>query len=616
MGWLGVPEGRPGKLRENKMTSTATPQEAAPDDAEQAIVVDLAERLERFQTALSYVDQGVIFVDKQYRVSYLNSAAEGMTGWTLSAACGRPAELVFRALNDRGLNIRHQDLEDNEESLDRPIWTSATLLARDCGRQAIEFFKAWANPRRRDVGGAILVFRNVSEKRELSREIEFRATRDYLTGLLNRDDFERRLQDAVQSPARQIRKMFLLVIDLDDFKLVNDAAGHAAGDQVLQQVVSLIRRSICPVDQLFRIGGNEFALLAESRNLASAEVLARRICQRIADFRFYHERQRLHLSASIGLVCVDHLWTSSRALLRAADMACFAAKEAGRNRVQTYVSSDSAIEGHRSHMRWAHRLVQALDQNRFVLYWQQIHPLAGESVVHFGEVLLRMIDDDGQIIAPGGFLPAAERFHMMTRIDRWVVRNVFSMLAARRESLSSVLGVSVNLSGQSIGDPDFHVFVAEQMREFNFDTSKLCFEITETTAITNLEQALSFCEMMREFGVRFSLDDFGAGVSSFGYLKQLPVDYLKIDGQFIREMTKNPLDQATVRCICEVARVTGKQVVAEFVETEEVEQMLRDMGVDYTQGYYRHKPMPIGDVLAFCDWPRPVAATEHQALFD
>lgn len=591
------------------MTSTVTSQAGATDDdSKRACMIDLTERVRRLETALSHVGQGVICLDDEYRVSYLNPAAEDMTGWTSAAAMGRPAEIVFRTVGERGLRIPHQNLDVSEESHDQTMWTVATLLARDCQQQAIEFFKARANPREPDSADTILVFRNVSEQNKLNKEMEYRATHDYLTGLLNRDEFERRLQAVVESSARQPRKIVLMVIDLDDFKLVNDAGGHAAGDQVLQQVVSLIQRSICPADQLFRIGGDEFALLVEGRDPAAAEALARRICERIAEFRFSHERQRLHLSASIGLVCIGQQWASSRALLQAADMACFAAKEAGRNRVQTYFSSDSAIENHQAHMRWAHRLEQALDQNRFVLYWQKIHALSGEEEKGcFGEVLLRMVDDDGRIIAPGGFIPAAERFHMMTRVDRWVVRNVFSLLAACRESLSSVRRISVNLSGQSIDDPDFHLYVAEQMREFDFDTSKLCFEITETTAIKNLARALSFCEMMRKFGVKFALDDFGAGVSSFGYLKQLPVDYLKIDGQFIRGMTTNRLDQATVRCICEVARITGKQVVAEFVETEEVELMLREMGVDFTQGYYRHRPMPMADVAEVCDATRPAA---------
>jgi len=304
-------------------------------------------------------------------------------------------------------------------------------------------------------------------------------------------------------------------------------------------------------------------------------------------------------------VPVDTRWPTTASILQAADSACYAAKQAGRNRVHTYFAADEVIESYREDMQWVRRLEQALDNGQFVLHWQQVRPLGTEREGLHGEVLLRLVDDEGKLISPGAFLPSAERFYMASRIDRWVVRTVFEWMATHRAVLSHVDTLAINLSGQSIGDRDFHHYVTALIGTIAFDHQKLCFEITETTAITNLSDAKLFFESMRAFGVRFALDDFGSGVSSFGYLKSLPVDYLKIDGQFIQGLADDAVDQATVRCIHEVATITGKKTVAEFVETEAVETLLRGIGIDYAQGFLRHRPQAIDTIL---DMP-PHAAT-------
>jgi diguanylate cyclase (GGDEF)-like protein len=427
--------------------------------------------------------------------------------------------------------------------------------------------------------------------------MKYRATHDPLTGLLNRDEFERRLQRTLAAAHREVAQYALMYIDLDQFKLVNDAAGHAAGDQLLKQVVGIIRRFVREGDTFARLGGDEFGLIIEHCSFEATQDIAQTICEGIDAVRFQHGNQRFHTGASIGLVPVDVRWPTTASILQAADSACYAAKAAGRNRVHTYFAADEMIEAHRKDMQWVHRLEQALDKGQFALHWQQITPLGDETGGLHGEILLRLIDDDGTLIPPGAFLPSAERFYMASRIDRWVVREVFEWMAEHRATLSHVDTVGINLSGQSIGDRDFHRYVMELIETIAFDHQKLCFEITETAAITNLSDAIGFIESMRKFGVRFALDDFGSGVSSFGYIKSLPVDYLKIDGQFIRDLAVDLVDQATVRCIRDVAKITGKKTVAEFVETEEVEALLREMDIDYAQGFLRHRPVALDTIF-------------------
>jgi EAL domain-containing protein (putative c-di-GMP-specific phosphodiesterase class I) len=372
---------------------------------------------------------------------------------------------------------------------------------------------------------------------------------------------------------------------------------------LLRQVVDLIRGLLRPVDTFARLGGDEFGLIVSRQTLGQAQATAHTICQTIDAFRFQHGNQRLHTGASIGLVPLDSRWPTAAALMQAADSACYAAKEAGRNRVHTYVEADRMIEARREDMQWVRRLEQALDAGRFVLYWQHIKPLnADEGGIH-GEILLRMIGEGGKLIPPGAFLPSAERFQMASRIDRWVVHAVFTWMASHHAKLGDVSTIAVNLSGLSIGDRHFRQYVLDLLATMPLDRQKLCFEITETAAITNLTDAIEFLRIMRAQGIRFALDDFGSGAASFAYLKSLPADYLKIDGQFIQRLEHDLVDQATVRCIRDIARITGKKTIAEFVETESVEALLRNIGIDYTQGYLRHRPQALDQVFAWSEVP-------------
>jgi diguanylate cyclase (GGDEF)-like protein len=445
--------------------------------------------------------------------------------------------------------------------------------------------------------GVVLVFHDVTEQRRLSGEMSYRATHDALTGLLNRAEFESRLTRTLSKAHKEKSEHALLFIDLDQFKLVNDSCGHSAGDQLLQQVAKLLRNAVRASDTLARIGGDEFAVILEDCTSEQALRVAQQICDRVDEFRFSYDGRRFRIGTSIGLVPLDNRWSAPAAVLQAADASCYAAKEEGRNRVHTWFNTDAAMHARNGEAQWASRLEQAIDEDRFVLHAQRIVPLHSQETGLHAEVLLRMVDDDGSLIAPGAFLPAAERFHLSSRIDRWVLRRVVGMLLARPD-LSNIDMLCVNLSGQSIGDRVFHRDTLEILTASGSEVCKrLCLEITETAAVTNMTDAALFVEKVRALGVRVALDDFGAGASSFGYLKSLAVDLLKIDGQFVRDVIEDPLDDATVRCFVDVAQVVGVSTVAEFIDNPAVLARMREIGVDYGQGFHLHRPEAIEALL-------------------
>ncbi len=324
--------------------------------------------------------------------------------------------------------------------------------------------------------------------------------------------------------------------------------------------------------------------------------IAKKICKSVADYRFYDKGKVFDIGASIGLVIINSNWESEAKLLQAADSACYQAKHEGRNRVHVYYDADSTADSGHIEIQWASRIDQALEEENFVLFCQRIMPLNDTGLEH-AEILIRMRDKTGALIPPSTFFPIAERFKMAVRIDRWVVNAVFEWMQLNAGSLDHIQSLSGNLSGQSLGDLDFHDYVTDLIDTLDVDCEKLCFEVTETSAITNITDAKKFINAMHARGVKFSLDDFGSGVSSFGYLNNLSVDYLKIDGQFITDLVDNKVGQATVRCIAEVAKATGKKTIAEWVDNKPVETMLRNMGVDFTQGFLKHKPAPLDFML-------------------
>jgi diguanylate cyclase (GGDEF)-like protein len=440
--------------------------------------------------------------------------------------------------------------------------------------------------------------RAIQQLRETSGEMHYHATHDALTGLVNRSEFEVRLRRVLQKVGEDRSEHALLYLDIDQFKLVNDSCGHAIGDQLLQEVGKLFCATIRARDTLARLGGDEFAIILEHCPVEQAQRIAQQICEAMSNFRFAHDDRSFRVGASIGLVPLDDRWTTTAAIMQAADASCYAAKEAGRNRIHVWLDTDTAIRVRAGEMQWAMRIEHALDQNQFVLHAQRIEDLGSKAQGIRAEALLRMLQDDGDLVPPGAFLPAAERFHLASRIDRWVLQHALAWLQGLPD-VRAIRTLSINLSGQSIGDRAFHRHAIEAFREAGPRIcAQVCVEITETAAVTNMADAAVFIRQIRALGVQVALDDFGAGASSFGYLKTLPVDYLKIDGQFVRDVVDDPMDEAAVRCFAEVARIVGVKTVAEFVDRPEVLAKLRIMGIDYAQGFLLHRPAPLNDLLS------------------
>ena len=558
----------------------------------------LAQQNELLRVTMQSIGDSVITTDAQGDVTWLNPVAERMTGWATSEAMGRPLHQVFHIVNEQTRLPTENPVDTCLKQGKTAGLANHTLLI---SRQGLEFgIEDSAAPIRDAQGvvlGVVLVFHDVTEQRRLSGEMSYRATHDELTGLVNRAEFESRLRRLLKKSHEDGSVHALLYIDLDQFKLVNDACGHTAGDLLLKQVSRLMEGAVRGRDTLARLGGDEFGVILDHCSGEQAQRVAQQICDRMEEFRFQHDGRRFRVGTSIGLVAMSNIFANTAAVMQAADTCCSAAKEAGRNRVHTWIDNDQAMRERHGEMQWTTRIEQALDEDRFVLYAQRLQCLeSGANGLH-AEVLLRMLDSDDSIISPAAFLPAAERFHLASRIDRWVLRRSIAWL----EGLGTdhpIRLLCVNLSGQSVGDRAFHRHVMESLSVLPAALcERLCFEITETAAVTNLADAALFVEQVRALGICVALDDFGAGASSFGYLKRLRVDYLKIDGQFIKDLLDDPLDDVAVRCFVDVAKVMGIQTVAEYVDKAPVLERVKELGITYAQGFFLHKPEPIDRLL-------------------
>jgi diguanylate cyclase (GGDEF)-like protein len=433
-----------------------------------------------------------------------------------------------------------------------------------------------------------------ASEREFVERLTWQASHDALTGLVNRREFEIRLGDALDKLSRQPGEHSLMFLDLDQFKVVNDTCGHAAGDQLLKQTSTLLHETLGTSGLLARLGGDEFGVLLENCDTNSAIGVAERLRLAVQQLRFVWNGRAFNISASVGLVHVAEADAMEKTL-RSADMACYMAKEKGRNRVQVYHPSDAELVERIGEMAWVQRIRNGLDEQRFCLFAQEIRSLNRDDPKRSCvELLLRLHDEDGKLVQPGSFMPAAERYGLMPLIDRWVVRNAFALLASRLNSTEPVnlSSCAINLSGATFSDDDFIDYVRRQFDLYRVPPGMICFEITETSAIANLPNAKRFIQALKKLGCRFSLDDFGTGMSSFTYLKHLPVDYIKIDGSFVTELLNSKVDRAMVETTVHIARVMGKLTVAEFVESNEILQALREIGVDYAQGYAIGKPEP------------------------
>jgi len=440
------------------------------------------------------------------------------------------------------------------------------------------------------------IIRDITERKNAEKQLNYQATYDALTGLFNRYEFERCAVRLLSNKAKESDEHVLCFLDLDQFKVINDTCGHTAGDELLRQLGKVLRRAVRKNDTLARLGGDEFGILMEYCTLDEAHRVANALLKRVRDYQFVWEGQSFRLGVSIGLVGTNKNTPDYTELLKQADTACYMAKDLGRNRIHTYLPEDAELAQRHGEIQWVTRINQALEADRFCLYAQPIVPLDGSNDQHY-ELLIRMEGENGEIIPPGAFLPAAERYSLMGKLDAWVIENAFNLLASNPEFVEQTDFITINLSGQSLVNDDFLELITSQLQTSKVEASRICFEVTETVAISNLTAAITFITRLKKIGCRFALDDFGSGLSSFGYLKNLPVDYLKIDGMFVKDIVNDPIDYAMVRSINDIGQVMGMQTIAEFVEDSEIRGMLKAIGVNFVQGFGIGKPQPFIELL-------------------
>ena len=551
------------------------------------------EQKERAEVTLQSIADAVITTDRSGTIDYVNPVAEKLTGWSAGEACGRHVTDIVKLVTD-GSQAPIEDPVGRALQSGEPLGVAdqTVLVSRRGLEVPIQATVAPIRDRQGHTAGAVMVFSDVSRERRMKRLLSYQAAHDALTGLINRREFEARLNAALESARvdHHVRHA-MIYVDLDQFKVVNDTCGHPAGDQLLRQVTGLLQTRVRANDVLARLGGDEFGVLLEHCAPEQALRIADTLRQAIQDLRFHWGASTLQIGASIGIVEINRTIENVATLLSAADMACYAAKDGGRNRVQVYDPA-SASARHRE-MRWMARLINARDEGRLDLVFQPIVRIAdsaGERP-HY-ELLLRLLDENGATVLPDEFIPAAERYNLMPSLDRWVVEKVLrDIVPSTRDGVEeAAFTVAINLSGTTLSDPSFLEFLIDTLEAHEPTPGALCFEVTETAAITNLGHASYLMREMASRGCLIALDDFGSGLSSFNYLRTLPVHYLKIDGQFVQNVASDPIDRSMVEAIVQIGRAIGIETVAERVETPEVLATLKQIGVGYAQGFLCGRP--------------------------
>ncbi|KVW91351.1 hypothetical protein ABW22_16120 [Thiobacillus denitrificans] len=565
----------------------------------------------RFRLLLESAGEGIYGLDTEGRCTFVNEAALTMLGYARDELLGRETHSLIHHSHADGSAYPAQECPIYDAfHKGQPTHGLVELLWRKDGSSFPAEYSAQplreAGQEAERVSGAVVVFHDVAESQALRHLLSYQATHDALTGLVNRQEFERQLERMLIEIRGDGEAYALLYLDLDRFKVVNDTCGHTAGDQLLRQITARLHERLRGRDTLARLGGDEFGVLLEHCPLDQALRIATELRDAAQDYRFVWEGKPFSVSVSIGLVPLSATIGSVSAALAAADAACYAAKEQGRNRVHLYQPDDALLTQQHTQMQWVSRLTHALDTNRFRLYQQVIAPLGqhGQGRPHH-EVLLRLLDEEGRVVEPMAFVPAAERYNLMPAIDRWVVREVISHHAVqqRHAPLAERPIFAVNLSGSSLADERLAEFVCGLLAEHGVPADMLCFEISETTAIANLSRAIEFIRALKREGCLFALDNFGSSMSSFAYLKQLPVDFLKIDGSFIRTLAEDSLTRAMADAINRVAHVMAIETVAECAESAPILALLKELGVDHAQGYALARPQPLPEA----DAPAPSA---------
>jgi diguanylate cyclase (GGDEF)-like protein/PAS domain S-box-containing protein len=550
------------------------------------------------QVTLHSIGDGVITTDADGRVEYLNPVAEQYTGWKTTEARGRPLGEIYRIVDERtGQGIDAAANPSTPSAENQPGVVSVTLLDRNGRECPIRYSQAPIRNREGQALGKIVVFHDISPIRAMAQQLIWQASHDALTGLVNRREFERRLTELIDTARVHHREHALMFMDLDNFKAVNDTCGHTAGDELLRQLTSVMLSRMRGSDTLARLGGDEFGALLESCPFDQALRIANAMRETVRDFRFVWEDKTFSVGVSIGLVPVTADSGDLSRVMSLADACCYEAKNKGRDRVQAYRREEQSAQGRHGELEVVSQISQAFELGRFRLYRQRIAPLAPDAHHEPNyEVLIRMVDKAGNLVPPTGFMPAAERYNLLTSIERWVVSSLIEYLHTQYTSGAIAREAhergyySVNLSGASINDRSLPDFLRNLLTRYQLPHGLLCFEITETTAISNLTAAAELMRELKGMGCRFALDDFGTGMSSFAYLKYLPVDVLKIAGTFVRDMATDPMDFAIVDSINRISHILGIQTVAEEVEDAQTLAKITALKVDFAQGYFIAEP--------------------------
>ena len=545
------------------------------------------------EVTLYSIGDAVVTTNHNGRVVYMNPVAERLLQISLDDAQGQfLPDIMPLVEEDTGVVLEHPILDCLRNNRTVELDADCALKLRSGTLLPVADSAAPIRDNDGNLRGAVMVFHDVSVARNLQRELTYQASHDPLTGLYNRREFDRELQRVLDRAGRDQHVHTLCYLDLDQFKIVNDTCGHAAGDQLLQKLTAHLQVKLRKADVLARLGGDEFGLLLMHCTIQRAMEVSETLRQVINEFRFSWHGKSFQIGVSIGLVEMNSTLGSSAEALAAADMACYAAKEDGRNRVHVYRPDDQELLQRREQMGMVAAVQRALAEDHLELHAQIIVPVSESITVPHYEILVRMRDPDGNLVSPGAFIPAAERFQLMSSLDRWVVQHSLHF-AAHRARIGQPVELSINLSGQSLSEDQFLDYVIEHISRSGVLPEYLCFEITETAAINNMARAVRFMTAIRKLGCHFALDDFGSGMSSFGYLKNLPVDFLKIDGSFVRNIDVNPVDQAMVKAVQDVARLMNMRTVAEFVENQASLDTLKSIGIDRAQGYFLGRPMPL-----------------------
>ncbi|MDH5395078.1 MAG: EAL domain-containing protein [Gammaproteobacteria bacterium] len=552
---------------------------------------------EKTSATLNSIADGVITTNKDGIILFVNEASTSLLNIDYNYAVGKNIHEILEIKNEStGERVidRLSLLTNNPENI---IYDSNCILESTTENTIpIHLTTTKLHTKNEDCAGVVFVIHDISEERHLEKIIQHQAIHDSLTGLINRFEFDKRLTALIE--AEDDTSHALLYIDLDQFKIVNDTCGHIAGDELLKQISLIIRKTVRDSDTVARLGGDEFGILLKNCTIENAITTAENIRENIKGFKFSWEKNAFDIGASIGVIQVNPGTVSLTEILSQADVACYAAKDLGRNRVHVHTDSDEELIRRHSELNWISSLKTATDSNRFKLYSQAIVPL-NNTYAHSShyEILLRYIDNDGNEVSPGAFIPAAERYGFMSEIDKWVIENTLRKLYEAKHILNSNVMVSINLSGNSLNGTGVLTHIKQCMRAFYIPPELLCFEITETAAISNLKTAVEFIEELKKLGCAFSLDDFGSGLSSFAYLKNLPVDYLKIDGEFVKDIHTDTIDKEMVIAINSVGHAMGKKTIAEFVENQKIKSIISEIGIDFAQGYGIEKPVLFDDIL-------------------